>query len=166
MLYLVFLLIFPFHSAPAKSPASLSQIRALYVKATESEKSCKELLTILKPYNETNNPLFYGYKAGATMLMAKHTINPISKLSWFNKGKKMLETAIKTDNKDVELRCLRFGIQSNIPSFLGYKQEIPLDKKFILQSFPHVKDEVLRSNIVSFLTKWGDLSPAEKSLLK
>ena len=166
MISLVFFLTFSFTSTNVNPPVSLPQIRTMYIKANDSEKTCKELINLLKPYDEANNPLFLGYKAGANMMMAKHSFNPISKMSWFNKGKKMLEAAIKTDSKDVELRCLRFGIQSNIPSFLGYKQDIPVDKKFILQSYSHVKDPVLRTNIVSFLTKWGDLSQAEKEMLK
>ena len=166
MISLVFFLAFSFSVTHVNPPVSLPQIRTMYIQANDNEKTCKELITLLKPYDESNNPLFMGYKAGATMIMAKHSINPINKLSWFNKGKKMLESAIKADNKDVELRCLRFGIQSNIPSFLGYKQEIPVDKKYILQSYPQVNDKVLRKNIVSFLTKWGDLSQAEKEMLK
>jgi hypothetical protein len=166
MISLVFLLVFSFSSPHPSPPVTLPEIRSMYIKATEDEKTCKELIALLKPFNEVNNPLFSGYKAGATMIMARHSINPITKLSWFNKGKRMLETAIKADNKNVELRCLRFGIQSNIPSFLGYKHDIPDDKKFILQSYPYVKDPVLRANIVNFLTKWGDLSLAEKQQLK
>ncbi|MEO6683303.1 MAG: hypothetical protein ABIN48_10835 [Ginsengibacter sp.] len=153
-------------SPPTEYTATLSQVRNLYIEANKSEKTCKELISLLEPFDATNNPLYYGYKAGATMIMAKHSVNPISKLSWFNKGKKMLETAIQADNKDVELRCLRFGIQSNIPSFLSYKQHLSLDKKFIIKSYPQVKDEVLRKNIVTFLTKWGQLSSEEKQLLK
>ena len=138
----------------------------MYIKSNDHEKTCKEMIALLKPYDESNNPLFMGYKAGANMIMAKHVINPISKMSWFNKGKKMLEAAIKADAKDVELRCLRFGIQSNIPSFLNYKQDITRDKKFILQNYPQVKDPLLKKNIISYMTKWGDLTAAEKELLK
>ncbi len=166
MLSLVFFLALSLTTPHITPPVSLPQIRSMYIKANDNEKTCKELIALLKPYDESNNPLFYGYKAGANMIMAKHTINPISKMSWFTKGKKMLETAINADKKDVELRCLRFGIQSNIPSFLSYKQDIYIDKKFILQSYPKVQDQVLRTNIVSFLTKWGNLTNAEKEMLK
>ena len=164
MLSLILFLSFSFSTTTA-NPVSLTEIRSMYIKANDQERTCKELITLLKPYDETNNPLFLGYKAAANMMMAKHVINPFSKLSWFNKGKKMLEAAIKADNKNVELRCLRFGIQSNIPSFLNYKENIHGDKRFILQSYPDVKDPVLRKNIVSYMNKWGDLSQAEKELL-
>src|SRR5690606_4592681 len=112
MTYLVFLFTFSFSTPSANSSLTLPQIRAMYIKANDHEKTCKEMIALLKPYNEENNPLFMGYTAGANMLRAKHVINPISKVSWFNKGKKTLETAIKADIKDVDLRCPRFGIQS------------------------------------------------------
>lgn len=166
MIYLVFLFTFSFSTPSANSSLTLPEIRAMYIKANDHEKTCKEMIALLKPYDEANNPLFLGYKAGANMIMARHAVNPISKLSWFNKGKKMLEAAIKADSKDVELRCLRFGIQSNVPSFLNYKEDINRDKKFILQSYPQVKDPILKKNIVSYLTKWGDLTATEKAQLK
>lgn len=166
MLALIFFFTFSFSTASVNPPLTLPEIRAMYIKANDHEKTCKEMIALLKPYDEVNNPLFMGYKAGANMVMAKHAMNPISKLSWFNKGKKMLEAAIRADAKDVELRCLRFGIQSNIPSFLNYKADIEKDKKFILQSYPKVKDPVLKKNIVSYLTKWGDLTATEQALLK
>ena len=166
MLSLIFFFTVSFSSASVPPPATLPEIRSMYLKANDHEKICKEMLALLKPYDESNNPLFLGYKAGANMIMAKHVKNPISKMSWFNKGKKMLEAAIKADTKDVELRCLRFGIQSNVPSFLNYKENINHDKKFILQSYPHVKDPALKKNIISYMTKWGDLTAAEKEMLK
>lgn len=166
MLSLLFLFTFSLSTASVNPPATLPEIRSMYLKANDHEKTCVELLALLKPYDESNNPLFLGYKAGANMIMAKHVKNPISKLSWFNKGKKMLETAIQADTKDVELRCLRFGIQSNVPTFLNYKQNITRDKKFILKSYPHVKDPALKKNIISYMTKWGDLTTTEKEILK
>ena len=78
----------------------------------------------------------------------------------------MLETAIQTSQQNVELRCLRFAAQSNIPSFLGYHESIQKDKRFILEQYPHVRDVALRKNIVLFLTEWGRLTESEKALLQ
>ena len=122
-----------------KAAPTLHQVRELYINAAKNEQACLELITILKTYDETNNALYLGYKASATMMMAKHSLNPFTKFSWFKKGKKMLETAINTSPKNVELRCLRFAAQSNIPSLLGYHENIQNDKSFILEQYPHVK---------------------------
>ncbi|MBA2499372.1 MAG: hypothetical protein H0V30_06560 [Chitinophagaceae bacterium] len=136
---------------------SLTEVRALYQKAAKEEKICNKLIGWLSPYNEKNNPLLFGYKAGGTMMMANYVFNPISKFSYFNKGKKMLDKAISADGKNVELRFIRLTIQTNIPSFLGYKNHIGSDKTFLLQTLPHLKDYHLRNMIVSYFKQQGYL---------
>ncbi len=71
---------------------SIDEIRSLYEKAVTDESACNKLIEILSPYNEKNNPLYAGYKASAIMMMAKHVFNPFSKMSYFKKGKRILET--------------------------------------------------------------------------
>lgn len=145
---------------------TLQYVRDLYQQAADSEKKCKELLRALESYDENNHPLFAGYKGSANMIMAKHVSNPLNKLSHFNKGKRQLEKAIEKRPKNVELRCLRFAVQSNVPGFLGYKDEIKADRKFILSEYPQVTDPVLKKNIRYFMTEWGHLSESEKKLLQ
>ena len=41
------------------------------------------------------------------MMMAKHVFNPFSKLSYFKKGKQMLENAIETDGQNLELEIFK-----------------------------------------------------------
>jgi hypothetical protein len=67
--------------------------------------------------------------------MAKHAGNPLSKYSNFNKGKKLLENAVKRDPKNLEIRFMRYICQEKTPSFLGYKENLEEDKKFILSEY-------------------------------
>ena len=96
---------------------SLNEVRTLYQKSASEKKSCTKLIALLQSYNETNNPTLAGYKACATMVMAKYSFNPISKLSNFINGKKLLEKCIEADNKNIELRLLRFTVQNKSPFF-------------------------------------------------
>lgn len=148
------------------STFSLTQVRFLYQKAAKEEKSCKQLIALLKSYNEENDPLLSGYKACATMMMAKYTINPFSKLSFFKQGKNELQKAIAADNSNIELRFLRFGIQTNIPFFLGYKGDIDTDKNFLVNSILHINDSELKSWIVSYLNESNNLTFTEKRNIK
>lgn len=136
----------------AKSP-EIEDVRVLFHKAESSQKVCVELIELLEPYNDKNNALFLGYRASATMLMAKHLINPFSKLSYFKKGKLMLEKAIEFDQKNVELRFLRYTIQTNVPSFLNYSEDKERDKLFLLQSLNSLKDQKLKNIISNYLKK-------------
>ena len=134
----------------AKDP-SLSSIRLKFHNSTSSEKVCKDLIKQLEPYNEKNNPLLLGFKGGATMLMATHVVNPFSKFSYFKKGRIALEKAIQADKNNVELRFLRYTVQTNIPSFLGYSSHLEKDRVFLRESVNGVKDNDLKKIITSYL---------------
>ena len=147
-----------------KGLPSINEIRNLYGKSLKSEDDCQKLIDILKPYKK--DPLYLGYSGCATMMMAKHAFSPFSKLSYFKKGKIMLEDAIKADDKNFELRFLRFIAQTNMPSFLGYNDSIGKDKKFILNSFSQINDISLEEYVLPALQKSKDLNQSEKEKLK
>lgn len=144
---------------------SKEQVRPMYKKATSNESACKDLMKILAPFTENNNALLSGYKGSATMMMAKYVFNPFSKMSYFNKGKNILEKAINTEKNNVELRFIRYCVQTNIPFFLGYKTDIKSDKEFILASLKRLDDMELKSMIVEYFGEQEDLSLLEKQLL-
>lgn len=83
--------------------------------------------------------------------MAKHYLNPISKLKTFNNGKKILESAIEKDKLNPELKFLRLSIQENSPSFLGYHNNIKEDKLFLIKCLPTITDDELKKIITSYL---------------
>lgn len=129
----------------------IKELRRMFDRSTRSEQECERMIKALDTYNEKNNPLYYGYKAGAVMMMAKHVINPFTKLSYFKKGKNMLESAIKTDKNNLELRFLRYTIQTNVPGFLNYGQNQRQDREFIISSLPALQDQDLKQIINHYL---------------
>lgn len=150
-----------FAAAPAQP-----DVRVLFQKAATEEKSCKMLIDLLQGYNKDNNPVLAGYRACATMMMANYNFNPISKLSNFIKGRNLLEKSIEVQKQNVELRFLRFTIQTNIPSFLGYKSSIQEDKNILINSVAGLQDLQLKQWVTSYLKKSSYLTPAEKQNLK
>ena len=141
------------------------EVRTLYQQAVWEEASCKKLLSILQPFNENNNALLAGYKACGTMMMARYVFNPVRKFSFFSKGKKLLEKAIEKDKENIELRFLRFTVQTNAPSFLGYRHATNRDKLFLIKSIPSLKDKDLKQMIISFLARYGQLTQIDKQQL-
>lgn len=144
----------------------VNEVRLLFNKSATNEESCKKLMSALNQYNETNNSTLAAYKACATMMMANHVVNPLSKLSSFNEGKELLEKCVAADKENTEIRYLRFIIQTNVPAFLGYNISISNDKTFLLNAISGLKDLPLRQMIVSFLKSSEYLSPIEKQNLK
>ena len=134
---------------------SISRVRSLFEQAVTEKSSCIKLIKLLEPYNEINFPVLMGYKACGIMMMAKYVPNPFSKLSIFRKGKKMLETVIAVNDKVVELKFLRYSIQTNTPSFLGYNNHIAEDKIFLKKAVPFLNDAVLSNKIYAYLKKYN-----------
>jgi hypothetical protein len=163
----LFLIGWLFYSSSAFAGApSLKCVRILYQEAATEEKSCRMLLQLLSSYDENTNSLLQGYKASATMMLAKYTLNPISKLSYFRKGKQMLENAIHADAANIELRFLRFAVQTNIPFLLGYHGFIESDKKLLLESLGSVKDPQLKGMITGYFENYKYVTPNEKQQIE
>lgn len=145
---------------------TLVQVRDTFEKASPEKESCERLLTMLEPYNEHNNPTFFGYKAVGTMLMAKHTLNPFKKLSYFKKGRGMLDDAVNAEPGNVELRFLRFVSQTEAPAFLNYRGAVEDDKRFLIRSLPKLTDPRMAKEIGKFLSSSDFVSEEEKAKIR
>jgi len=144
---------------------SIGNVRSLFLKSAKDEKLCKELVVLLADFNDLKNPILAAYQACGTMIMASYLINPINKWQHFSNGKTLLEKCVNAEKENVEIRFLRFSIQSKSPSFLKYNSELQKDKIFILNNLSELKDLQLKQIIVSFLKKSNQLTLAEKQIL-
>lgn len=163
---LMVLLLIALQTRASNGTPSLQEVRALYEEAVREEASCKKLLLLLQPYSAPTKPLLAGYKACATMVMARHVFNPFRKLSYFSKGKQLLEEAIGRASQDIELRFLRFTIQTNVPSFLGYTNKIQSDKQFLLNALDTLQDDHLKQTIISYMERSTNLALAENKTVR
>jgi hypothetical protein len=132
------------------SSPDLTEIRTLFQHAASDEHSCKELLRLVEPF-EQSDPLLAGYEGAGMMVMAKHLFNPFSKLIWYNRGKAVLEGAIKADGQSAELRFLRYSIQCHSPFFLGYHDKIVSDKACLVTFLRSSGDPSLKVMIMAYL---------------
>ncbi len=128
---------------------NLAALRNLYEGAAVDETKAQELITVSKPY--LNIHTARGYYGAGKIIMAKYYYNPYSKLKTFNEGKGFLEAAIKADYANAELRFLRLSIQKNVPSLLGYNNNIEDDKKYLNNCLPLLNDKQLKSMITNYL---------------
>ena len=65
------------------------------------------------------------------MQTAEHAFLPTKKLKKSKQGKKRLEVFIETNPTNIEARYIRALVQSAIPRFLGYHNEIESDIEFV-----------------------------------
>ena len=99
----------------------------LLAKANTSEENCLEFYNVMSDFRSQSSTA-EGYFALATMMLAKIHGNPFTKLSYFNKGKHLLETIIESNPGNVELRFLRYAVQAKVPTILLYFNDQEEDK--------------------------------------
>lgn len=129
----------------------INKLRSLYHTAIHNEQSAEMLVKMSGLNDALNSPLFLGYKGMGYLLLAKHAFNPLDKWRNFRKGKALLESAIRSDNKSVELRYLRLTIQTNVPHFLNYNKNIESDRNYIINNITAIDNLNLRSEIAIYL---------------
>lgn len=144
---------------------SVELLRKEYYKLNTDSVLCKKLFNKIKNENSTNNTIV-AYKGAIYASMSNHTKNKSDKLKLFNEGKKMLEQAISKDSANLELRFLRFTIQTNCPKALGYHKNINNDKIFIINNFNTLKPSEHKNKIIEFLSTSAYLNEQEKKKIK
>lgn len=140
----------------------------MFMNSTSSSQSAKDLYAIANNFKEEQVPLLLGYKGISNILMCKHLLNPMNRISYFNEGKKWLELAIKKDSLSAELRFFRFSTQCNTPSILGYKSNMNSDKSFLINYILNYNKEnsAVFQDIRNYLLICEELSIEEKNKIK
>ena len=129
----------------------IDSLRELYLSAYTSEANCNNLGEKLNRIENNNTTLIKGYKGCFYFIKCKFINNPIEKLIYFRKGKKLLETAIQEDSTSVELKFLRYSIQKNLPRFLSYHDNLEKDLNFVNQNIKSVNNKESQLFIINSL---------------
>lgn len=128
---------------------NLDTIRENYVKAVTDKNSCKEMIDKLA--NQQSNMVDKAYLGAFETIWAKYTLNPLSKLKTFNKGKDKINAACEADPNNVEIRFIRLSIQKNCPYFLGYRDNITEDEAFLEQHAKTITSPILKEMVDKLL---------------
>tara|TARA_B100001758_G_scaffold247961_1_gene269264 strand:- start:22839 stop:23297 length:459 start_codon:yes stop_codon:yes gene_type:complete len=131
--------------------SEVCKIRELYLNASRSEARCDQLGAKLNTLDVKNSVLLKGYAGCFYFIKCKFINSPSKKLLFFNKGKSLIESAIKEDPLSVELRFLRFSIQKNLPRFLLYNNDIEKDLNFVTENIQRVKNKESQKFIIKSL---------------
>ena len=127
----------------------LDYIRLNYAHAIKDKALCDLMISDLE--HNKSSLLHLGYLGALQTIAANHTSNPLKKLKTFKKGRLNIEKAIKNDNENIEIRFLRYSVQKNCPSFLGYSQNIREDRNFLNLNKDKVTSENLKIMIEDIL---------------
>lgn len=132
------------------SQINIEKLRIDFEKSITDEKICLENLNKLE--NTTSkNEVYLAYFGAFQTIYANHVFNPINKLTYFNKGKKNIEKAIKLNPNNIDIRFLRYSIQKKCPKFLGYKNNIEEDTNFLNSNIEKATSSQLKKMINDIL---------------
>lgn len=151
-------------SRPEEVPQP-QQLRTLYYDASQSSRAADKFYGIMKE-TDAGSPLLLGYKGMAEFMKCYHSLNPVTKLSYFGKGKSNLDQAIQLDPDNIELRYLRFTVQTNIPFLLNYSSEVDEDKQVIIKNFSSLQDEELKQLIREYMLETKECSDEERRVFQ
>ena len=127
-----------------KSASIIAQpdnIRQSYINA-RSQEGIRNFLASSEKLN-LNVSAEKGYRGVALAMYADIADGVYTKLDYFNRGKELLEAAIKEQPYNAEIRFLRLTVQAEAPFMLGYSGEIEDDVDVVFNAF---KSGQIRSN--------------------
>jgi hypothetical protein len=131
--------------------------------AFDNAKACDQLFQ--KVILETDaDAIFRGYIGAVHLAKARHA-SIFKKMSYFNKGTKILDNAVADAPEEVELHFLRMTIQLNAPGFLGYSKELEEDKAFVFEHFFEAEDDIQR-RMREYITESGYFSEEEVAAIQ
>ncbi|MEM8566046.1 MAG: hypothetical protein AAGF85_06260, partial [Bacteroidota bacterium] len=113
-----------------------------------------------------DTPTLVAYQAAARALIAKYTWNPMTKLSCLKSVENLLTNAVGADKDNLEIRFLRFYIENNIPSYLGYSKNIKEDGELLKNNLDVVRKLNLDKRISDYIIEYVNSVDLSKSKRK
>lgn len=142
----------------------LKELRVNYPKANLQEDITNSLYQQLSTVSKQDNKTLVAYKGAVATLKAKYAKGFGSKKKFFKEGAELLESAINSEPKNLEIRCLRLGVQENSPKIVGYKSNIEEDKQFLIDHYSTVTNADIRKFVKGYVLLSKAFSETEKQL--
>ena len=143
----------------------LASIRKMYPDVAKSEANAKEFTEKLAGISNSDEKILVAYKAASILLDSKFEKKLQAKIDRFKEGAKLLESTIKSEPNNIEIRMIRLSIQENVPGITGYKKNIKEDKKYLTAHYAE-QNAVLKEYLKSFILQSKSFSDKEKQFVK
>lgn len=143
---------------------NITKVREDYKKAFANKEVTIELNKDLSDIETNDDKLLVAYKGAVLTLMAKHSKITKEKKTYFKEGATLLNFAIDEQPTNVEMRCVRLGVQENTPKILKYRANKPEDKQMIIDHFDAIKSKEIKSYVRGFVVQSKSFTDKEKEL--
>lgn len=142
--------------------SDLEALRNSYAKANLSNANLEAFINVAEKQNGSD-AVIKGYKAAAQIMEAK--IAKQNRKALVKSGATNLESIIKANPNNIELRLIRMSVQENIPKIVGYRGSLKDDKAFILNNYSK-QNTALKNYIKNFAAQSKTISAEERATLK
>ena len=148
---------------------SINDVRAKYLVALHdcqfAEETYEYFLSIPEP-----SASIIAYKGALEAILTKTTWNPFKKFAYLKESKISFSKAVEMDPNLLEIRFLRMAVQYEIPSYLGFSDELKVDLAFILENYikfnPKKYSAEVLNEIIGFVDKCQYFSGEETKRIK
>ena len=149
------------------SNPEISEIRKMYPDAAKSKTAADAFYTKLSGVATTDSDKsLVAYKGSAIALKGKFLKKISDKKKHLAEGAKLVEAAIKSEPKNIELRMIRLSIQETLPLIVKkYRKNIKEDKELILGNYKALDGE-MKEYLKNFILVSTSFSKADKQAAK
>lgn len=155
-LSLVCILSLLFQLNAQNQPNDLKSLRDDYVRALKDVDVVEEVYERFLEVEEPSAKIL-AYRGALEAIMTKTTWNFFKKLDYLKKSEKSFAQAVEKAPESVEVRFMRMAVQYEIPSYLGFSDDIPADRDFIVDNIhrfdPQGLDDFTLNRIIAFMKK-------------
>lgn len=143
----------------------LVTVRKMYTGVTKSESNAKEFSEKLATVSDNDAKILVAYKAASILLDSKFEKKLRDKMDRFKQGATLLESTIKSEPNNIEIRMIRLSVQENVPGVTGYKKNIKEDKNYITAHYAE-QNGALKDYLKDFVLQSKSFSEKEKQFVK
>jgi len=143
----------------------LVTVRKMYTGVTKSESNAKEFSEKLATVSDNDAKILVAYKAASILLDSKFEKKLRDKMDRFKQGATLLESTVKSEPNNIEIRMIRLSIQENVPGVTGYKKNIKEDKNYITAHYAE-QNSALKEYLKDFILQSKSFSEKEKQFVK
>ena len=130
----------------------LIEIRSCF-RSIEGINEIKKLINLSK--NIHDHPVILAYNYTGKLMMLDYSNNPFEKYKIFKTKTKQIDSIINTNQKNIEIRLLRYALQKNSPYFLKYNSDLRSDLKYIKSNL-YKENENLQFYIETLLIQFNN----------
>src|SRR6476620_9046053 len=131
--WLIYLAFFTAILSPFRQEYNMKELRETLRVASDSKENSTKLFEKIGNYSGEDAVLI-SYKAAAHAIKAKYATNPLKKLKFIKASARIFEEAVQRNDKDLEIRFVRYAVETKTPAKIKLSKHVEEDKNILLQA--------------------------------